>query len=529
MISHSSGPAMKRSSRWRRRLAGFLLVVLALVAVAGVAALVIRFATPWLVSTKGLTGAARTDELNRIRVALVLLVVASLAAAVAIYAFTTSSHDRRREHTERQLSERFMRAIDQLGHPALDVRLGGIYSLERIAQESAEDHGPIVEILAAFVREHAPWPAQGGARPGNGAGHARGSAHGDHRPRPATDVQAAVTILGRRTLAYDNDAPLGLAHTALSGAMLTGAHFEGAVLSGANLEGADLFKANLRAADLEGANLRGAGLLLANLNDTVLWGANVEGARLYGANLEGAALKGANMRSAGLTGANLKDAGLHSAVLTGADLTGANLEGAGLDGANLEGANLDGANLKGAVLLNTLYDASTIWPAGFDVTGQGAVARTWPEALSQVTHEAGNGPHRTGPGWPPEAPARQPEPVEPVAEVRPVEPAQGGWTQEPEPAPEPAPHAPATWAGEHGTQAEPGPELGSEPEPERGPELESEPDEHTSQPEDGWAPAPEEQRPEPPGPAEAEYEPGPPPPLRWPPGQEDDPEDPSAG
>jgi uncharacterized protein YjbI with pentapeptide repeats len=58
---------------------------------------------------------------------------------------------------------------------------------------------------------------------------------------------------------------------------------------------------------------------------------------------------------------------------TGADLTGANLEGAGLDGANLEGANLDGANLQGAVLLNALYDASTIWPAGFDLTGQGSI------------------------------------------------------------------------------------------------------------------------------------------------------------
>jgi membrane protein implicated in regulation of membrane protease activity len=481
---------MKRSSRWRRRLAGFLLVVLALVAVAGVAALVIRFAPPWLVSTKGLTGTARLNELSRIRVALVLMVVAALAAAVAVYAFATSSRDRRREHTERQLNERFMRAIDQIGHPALDVRLGGIYSLERLAQESAEDHGPIIEILAAFIREHAPWPAHVAARPGNGAGHARG---GDHRARPATDVQAAITILGRRTLAYDNDAPIGLPHTALSGAMLTGAHFEGAVLSGANLEGADLFKANLRAADLEGANLRGAGLLLANLNDTVLWGANVEGARLYGANLEGAALKGANMRSAGLTGANLKDAGLHSAVLTGADLTGANLEGAGLDGANLEGANLDGANLKGAVLLNALYDASTVWPAGFDVTGQGAVARTGPEALSQMAHEAENGPHRPRAAWPHEAPA-EPQPAEP----------------EPAPA-ESAPHAPATWAGEQGTQPEPEPEISWTP---------AEPaSEHEPAPE--WEPEPE---PEP----EAQ-EPGPPPPLRWPPGDDDGPDDPSAG
>ena len=201
---------MKRTSRWRRRLAGFLLVAFGLLAVAGVSALVIRFAPAWLVSTKGLTGTTRLNELSRVRVALVLIVVAALAAAVAVYAFRLSSRDRRREHAERQQNERFMRAIDQLGHPALDVRLGGIYSLERLAQESPEDHGPIIEILAAFVREHAPWPARVTARSGDGHGQGRGSARGgngiERRSRPATDVQAAVTILGRRTLAYDTGA-----------------------------------------------------------------------------------------------------------------------------------------------------------------------------------------------------------------------------------------------------------------------------------------------------------------------------------
>jgi uncharacterized protein YjbI with pentapeptide repeats/membrane protein implicated in regulation of membrane protease activity len=484
---------MKRSSRWRRRLGGFLLVILALLAVAGVSALVIRFAPPWLVSTKGLTGTARLNELSRIRVALVLIVIAALVAAVAIYALRSFSRDRRVEHTERQLSERFMRAIDQLGHPALDVRLGGIYSLERLAQESPEDHGPIIEILAAFVREHAPSPARAGAWAGGGEGHARG----EHRARPATDVQAAVTILGRRTIAHDTEAPIGLPHTALAGAMLTGARLEGALLSGANLEGADLFKANLRAADLEAANLRGAGLLLANLNDTVLWGANMEGARLYGAVLEGAALKGANLRGAGLTGANLKDAGLHSAVLAGADLTGANLEGAGLDGANLEGANLDGASLKGAVLLNAVYDASTIWPAGFDVAGQGAVARALPDAFSRVGHEPRNGPQEVHGAW--------------QYEVE--EPPPAAWHGEPEPQQAP----PTEWHD-------------SEPEPQQATHTEWHDDGPESPQADTTASSDEpEEHAQPQGAEANEPEPGPPPPpLRWPTEPEHDTGEPAA-
>jgi hypothetical protein len=57
-----------------------------------------------------------------------------------------------------QIAKRFTRAVDQLGSKELDVRLGGIYGLERLACESRDDHGPIIEILTAYVRERAPWP-----------------------------------------------------------------------------------------------------------------------------------------------------------------------------------------------------------------------------------------------------------------------------------------------------------------------------------------------------------------------------------
>jgi uncharacterized protein YjbI with pentapeptide repeats/membrane protein implicated in regulation of membrane protease activity len=449
---------MKRSSRWRRRLAAFAKLVVAVVAVAALAALVVRFAPPWLVSTRGLTGAARLNELSRVRVALLVLVIGALAAAVALYLFRSSVRERQEETRERVLTERFMRAVDQIGHPALDVRLGGIYSLERLARESPENHAPIIEILAAYVREHAPWPARGA----NG------------RRRPATDVQAAVTILGRRVVEHDTDAPLSLPYTALVGATLTGARFERALLSGANLEGADLFKAHLNAADLEGANLRNAGLLLASLNDTVLWGANIEGARLYGASLEGAALKGANLKGAGLTGANLKDAGLHSADLSGADLTGANLEGAGLEGANLEGTNMQGSNLRGAVLLNTLYDESTVWPNGLDPSALGAVRRAWPLRTPAPEPAPARGENTFSAA---EAPSAWSGPVpSPTESPSPAPEAEHGSEPFSEGAPEAAPLAPPTTVGwPHEVQAAYGaPDPGHE-EPVTGPE---------------WAPSP---------------------------------------
>ena len=443
-------------------------MILGLLVLVGVSALVIRFAPAWLVSTSGLSGSTRLDELSRVRVALLVLTLATIAGGVTLYVMHTSTRARREESRERQLTERFMQAVEQLGHPTLDVRLGGIYSLERLARESREDHGPVVEILAAYVREHAPWPARvaGG--------------HGGARARPATDVQAALTILGRRVLAHDTDAPIALGHTALAGASLTGAHLERALLSGANLEGADLFKAHLDAADLEGTSLRGAGLLLASLNDTVLWSANLEAARLYGASLEGAALKGANLKNAGLTGANLKDAGVHGAVLAGADLTGANLEGAGLEGANLEGTNLQGANLRGAVLLGALYDDATTWPSGFDAAAEGAVRRGWRHERDSPAREPEHPAHEPARDWGPgldeevyspdaaalDAPDEEEEQEDHSQDEEAVRPRAPGWSREPR-SPETRvewPPRPAGWphephdAPQTGTQWPPTPD-----------------------------------------------------------------------
>jgi hypothetical protein len=51
------------------------------------------------------------------------------------------------------LTERFTRAVEQLGNKeSLTIRLGGIYALERIAQDSERDHWTVMEVLCSFVR-----------------------------------------------------------------------------------------------------------------------------------------------------------------------------------------------------------------------------------------------------------------------------------------------------------------------------------------------------------------------------------------
>src|SRR5271165_3065503 len=61
---------------------------------------------------------------------------------------------------EGQVTDRYTKAIEQLGSDKPDVRIGGIYALERVARDSARDHPTVMEVLTAFIREHSRehWP-----------------------------------------------------------------------------------------------------------------------------------------------------------------------------------------------------------------------------------------------------------------------------------------------------------------------------------------------------------------------------------
>jgi hypothetical protein len=44
-----------------------------------------------------------------------------------------------------QVTDRYARAIEQLSSGKLDVRIGGIYALERMAADSARDHQTVMD------------------------------------------------------------------------------------------------------------------------------------------------------------------------------------------------------------------------------------------------------------------------------------------------------------------------------------------------------------------------------------------------
>ena len=200
---------------------------------------------------------------------------------------------------DQSIAEAFTRAISHLGDEKLEIRIGGIYALARIARDSKKDHWTIMEILTAFVRQNAPWkePPKESDKP-------------EEKPSPPKpDIQTILTVLGRRERAHEKDQERSL----------------------------DLRLTDLGMADLKGADLKGADLL----------GAHLEWAHLQGAHLQGAHLKVAYLKGAYLQGAYLKGAYLRWADLEGADLEGADLQGVdlsqvlGLTKEQIESADID--------------------------------------------------------------------------------------------------------------------------------------------------------------------------------------------
>lgn len=68
----------------------------------------------------------------------------------------TANRDELRLSREGQLTDRFTRAVEQLGSEDVAVRVGGIYALGRIAEESETERAAIADTLSAYVRKHAP-------------------------------------------------------------------------------------------------------------------------------------------------------------------------------------------------------------------------------------------------------------------------------------------------------------------------------------------------------------------------------------
>lgn len=254
-----------------------------------------------------LQGAERAEALDRVR-GRAIAVGTGLLAVVAIYFTADNARSARRASVVAEqglVTSRYLTAVEQLGSARIDVRLGGLYALERVARDSSRDQPIIVAVLSAYLREHLA-DTDARVRPSPAAG-------ADQQvDRLRADLWAALDVLGRRRH-HDDLRPPSLGRLDLSRLDLNEIHMSNLRMRRVNLSGSDLTFSTLTDADLSSADLSGADFSYTNLSRTSLAFANLSGAKLRGAilhetNLIGADLRGADLRDADITRADMRDA-----------------------------------------------------------------------------------------------------------------------------------------------------------------------------------------------------------------------------
>lgn len=192
---------------------------------------------------------------NSTRSILVALLVAMVGAGGFLY--TVRSYRLARTG---QVTDRYTKAVDQLGvSDKPQVRVGGVYALEKIVRDSPQDQRAVIDVLVAHIRES----------------RARVPTPTNEIP---IDVGAALQVLGRQSRSEGEPAPdlreLDLRAAALTNADLSGCRLNGTCLDDATLIGANLRGALLTGATLTRAKLSGADLIGVDLKDVALEDAN---------------------------------------------------------------------------------------------------------------------------------------------------------------------------------------------------------------------------------------------------------------
>ena len=304
--------------------------------------------------------------------------------------------------------------------PSIEVRIGAILSLERIAQDSTRhdkgrDHVRVMEILCAYIRENSnatspqdhpfgEWkPLRRDAnegqveqhikrcfeRFGNVTGGGKISAWALTLPKPRADVSLALKVLGRRTETqrrieaawpnytesgaiwpFDVPPPKLLHNDKAKIAPRNVVEFEREI----NEWKKNLYRYRGYRLDLRGANLQNADFSSQREDgaEAIFSGARFENARLEGARMDNVRLEGALLINSRLDAANLREARLSGAALLAAHLEGTNLFQAEMLGttlirARMENSDLRNCNFDGAYCDEARLEWSSIDGATFEL------------------------------------------------------------------------------------------------------------------------------------------------------------------
>nr|WP_280351419.1 enoyl-CoA hydratase-related protein [Nocardia abscessus] len=132
---------------------------------------------------------------------------ASVAAVAALWFSGQSlkvSNDQQSLAQQTATTDRFRLAAEQLASDQLNVRLSGIYLLERLAKDSPGDHPTVFALLSSFLRTHAHNEACNAYFTEVPGVEPPGFDPATPLENLPTDVETALTVISRRDVTHDD-------------------------------------------------------------------------------------------------------------------------------------------------------------------------------------------------------------------------------------------------------------------------------------------------------------------------------------
>jgi len=208
---------------------------------------------------------------------------------------------------ERLKTDRYSKAIDQLGSDNPQVRLGGIFALEKISESSPDYASVITKVLATYIRQKS---------------HSNDSTVFE-------ELQAAIDIISYKDN-HENYERDRIREINISNVRLRKFDFNNSLLKNAKMIASDFSESNFVNANLTRVTAYEASFFKTNLTN-----ANLSNSNFYGGNFEQAIFVGSILENVNFQLADLKEADFSNCDLSGVDLTDADLTGTKLLGANL--------------------------------------------------------------------------------------------------------------------------------------------------------------------------------------------------
>ena len=245
-------------------------------------------------------------------------------------------------------------------HPNVEIRIGSVYALERIAQDSLRDHLQVMEILCAYIRNNCDSP--------------------DNKTRP--DVTAALEVLGRRSsdrIQHENSLGFRLQlqkcnfrllqiseanfsnanfsetswlgceirNNIFTNANLTNNNFDEGKLEDLNFASADLAGSKMKVTEIWRVNFMSASLRGLHFQDTNFYGGSFEKVALYGAYFEKSDLNQLSFSGSEIENLTLQETNMYSCDFSGLQLKSLNLDNRSeFQNCNFRGVGLRSCNME---------------------------------------------------------------------------------------------------------------------------------------------------------------------------------------